>query len=358
MSDSEIQKRKTRAVKVGRVIVGGGFPVSVQTMWKKALSPADLPSVVSELERLSRLGCDIVRFAVPDAAAAELLGRLSRSTEMPLVADIHFDYRLALRCLDFSIAKIRINPGNIGEEWKVREMVEKAIGQGIPLRIGVNAGSLPRSLESEKDVALAMLKAAELEMEVIERLGFRDAVFSLKSSDVETTLRANALFSKTCDYPLHIGVTEAGPLIAGIVKNTLGITGLLQQGIGDTIRVSLTSPSEDEVLTGLEILRSVKLRKAGVQIISCPRCGRSSFDVQGFLEDVSEFIYSIQKPLTIAVMGCVVNGPGEAKKADIGITGAGKYAILFRHGEMVRKVPYKDAVMAFKEEVQRLCGPD
>jgi (E)-4-hydroxy-3-methylbut-2-enyl-diphosphate synthase len=349
-------RRNTRAVKAGKTIIGGGFPVLVQTMWKEPLSGNTIPGTLAEIGRLSAFGCDIIRFAVPDSETADLIGRLAGSTEVPLVADIHFDYRLALQCLDYPIAKIRINPGNIGEEWKVREVVEKAAGKGISLRIGVNSGSLPRSLAAEKDVAHAMVEAAEAEIGILERLGFRDAVFSLKSSDVQETIRANVMFASKCDYPLHLGITEAGPLIPGLIKNTLGIASLLEQGIGDTIRVSLTDSPVDEVIAGLEILRAIKLRDTGASIVSCPKCGRSSFDVKGFLEDVSDFIHTIRKPVTIAVMGCVVNGPGEARRCDVGITGAGRMAIIFRSGNIVRRVPFEGAVEAFKEEVREVCG--
>ncbi len=350
------EKRKTRAVKVGGLIIGGDFPVSVQTMWKKSLSDRELPEVDSSLKRLSSMGCDLVRFAVPDSDAAELLGRLSRTATIPLVADIHFDYRLALRCMDFPIAKIRINPGNIGESWKVKEVAEKAAGNGIPIRIGVNAGSLPSNLRAERDIAAAMVLAAESELNLFEKIGFQNIIFSLKSSDVEEMVKANTLFAKRFDYPLHIGVTEAGPLIPGLIKNTLGVTSLLMNGIGDTVRVSLTSSSEDEVKSGVEMLRVLKLRKTGIQIIACPQCGRSSFNVKGFLEDVSDFIQSIKNPLTIAVMGCPVNGPGEAKKADLGITGAGKYALIFTNGSVFKKVPYGEAIDAFKQEVRKKCA--
>jgi (E)-4-hydroxy-3-methylbut-2-enyl-diphosphate synthase len=350
------ERKKTRPVKVGNVIVGGGFPVSVQTMWKKPLKEGGLPSIVDTLMRLSRMGCDIVRFAVPDEDSAELLGALSRMTDIPLVADIHFDHRLALRCLDFPVAKIRINPGNIGDDRKVREVISKAAGQGAALRIGVNEGSLPKALEKEKDAARAMIKAAEMEMETLSRLDFKDVVFSLKSSDIATMVIANSLFSKAYDFPLHIGVTEAGPLVTGTVKNAIGISELLKLGIGDTLRVSLTADPENEVLAGNEILRVLGRRNRGVSLVSCPRCGRASFDSEKFLESVSDFIHSIRTPLTIAIMGCIVNGPGEAKKADIGITGAGKYAIIFKNGEILKKVPYIEAVEEFKSEVLKLCA--
>ncbi len=286
--------------------------------------------------------------------AAETLGMLCGLSSLPLAADIHFDHRLALRCMDFPIAKVRINPGNIGEDWKVREVVAKAMDSGVCLRVGVNAGSLPPQLEAERDQAAAMVKAAEVEMESLDRLGFHDAVFSLKSSDPLTTIEANRAFSKRWDYPLHLGVTEAGPLVGGIVKSTIAVGTLLGEGIGDTIRVSLSAPCPSEVEAGTEILRATNLRSDGVNVISCPRCGRSSFDVEKFVEGVTDFIRRIRKPLTVAIMGCVVNGPGEAKKADIGITGAGKMAILFKGGEVLRRVPFEAAEAAFREEVEKL----
>jgi (E)-4-hydroxy-3-methylbut-2-enyl-diphosphate synthase len=318
-------------------------------MWKRSLLADALHETAAGLRELERAGCDLVRFAVPDMASAEALGRLAAESPLPLAADIHFDHRLALRCLDFPVAKIRINPGNIGEEWKVREVVAKARDAGACLRVGVNAGSLPHGLAGEPDIPAAMVKAAEEELAVMARLDFAEVVVSLKSSDVEETIEANRLFASRYDYPLHIGVTEAGPLIPGIVKSTLGIGGLLKEGIGDTVRVSLSASSLEEVIAGLEILRATRVRASGVEIISCPRCGRSSFDVQLFLEEVSEVIQGIKKPLTIAIMGCVVNGPGEAKKADIGITGAGNMAIIFKEGRSHRTVPFEEAASAFRE---------
>jgi len=347
-------RRRSRVVRAGGLLIGGGFPVSVQTMWKEPLVPDTLFEVANGLHALERAGCDLVRFAVPDMASAEALGRLAAESPLPLAADIHFDHLLALRCLDFPVAKIRINPGNIGEEWKVREVVAKARDVGACLRIGVNAGSLPRGLENDQDVPGSMVKAAEQEMELLAKLDFAEVVFSLKSSDVEETIEANRLFASRYDHPLHIGVTEAGPLIPGIVKSTLGIGTLLKEGIGDTVRVSLSASTLEEVIAGQQILRAVRLRTAGVEIISCPSCGRSSFDVKSFVEQVSDFIQGIKKPLTIAIMGCVVNGPGEAKKADIGITGAGKMAIIFKEGRSCRTVPFEEAAFAFREEVEKL----
>jgi (E)-4-hydroxy-3-methylbut-2-enyl-diphosphate synthase len=327
-------------------------------MWKEPLSADALPGIQERLERLSRMGCDIVRFAVPDLESADVLGKLAEACTVPLVADIHFDYRIALRCLDFPLAKIRINPGNIGEEWKVREVVAKARDNGISLRIGVNGGSLPRLLEKMKNQSSAMVRAAESEMETLEKLRFHDAVFSLKSSDVDSTVKANVLFSRHYDYPLHIGITEAGPAIAGIVRNTLGLSALLRKGIGDTIRVSLSASPEEEVLAGVEVLRSLRLRHVGIHVISCPTCGRTTFDVKGFLDRVSLEIQQISKPMSIAVMGCAVNGPGEARHADLGITGAGNMALIFKGDKIIRRVPFEDAAVAFMEEIQKQCAQE
>jgi (E)-4-hydroxy-3-methylbut-2-enyl-diphosphate synthase len=343
-------------VKAGSLLIGGGFPVSVQTMWKAPVTREGAVSAAAALAGLAALGCDLVRFAVPDAAAAEALGELARRTPLPVAADIHFDHTLALQCLEHPIAKIRINPGTLGAEWKVREVVGKAADRGVALRVGVNAGSLPRSLEAEKDVAGAMVKAAEEELEILERLSFRNAVFSLKSSDVEETIRANLAFAADHDHPLHLGVTEAGPLIPGIVRSTAGIAFLLGRGIGDTIRVSLSAPPADEVTAGVEILRTAGRRSEGIRIVSCPQCGRTTFNVQKFIDDVSSFVQYSRKAIVLAIMGCPVNGPGEARKADLGITGAGKMAILFRKGAIIRRVSYDQAFTAFQEEFARICA--
>jgi (E)-4-hydroxy-3-methylbut-2-enyl-diphosphate synthase len=351
-------RRATRPVKAGNLIIGGGFPLSVQTMWKGRVGREDVPTVLTGLEELRRAGCDLVRFAVPDLEAADITGGLAARSPLPLAADIHFDYRIALRCLDHPFAKIRINPGTMGEGTHVAEVIRKAAGSGKSLRIGINAGSLPRELDGEKNRAAAMVTAAEMEMEWLDRLGFRDTVFSLKSSDVGETVEANTRFAGSYDYPLHIGVTEAGPLVPGLVRNTLGISALLSQGIGDTIRVSLSAPPRDEVVAGQEILRELGQRDKGVRLVSCPQCGRASFNVQGFLEQVSSSIQEIEKPLTIAVMGCSVNGPGEARAADLGITGAGTLAVIFKKGKMIRRVKLSEAEPAFREEMEKACAQE
>jgi len=347
-----VERKKTRAVRVGKIIVGGNFPVSVQTMWKKPLSRID-NAILLELTRLQNIGCDIIRFAVPDMESVEFVGNISKKTELPVVADIHFNYKIALKILDFPVAKIRINPGNIGKESGVIEVIKKSTDKDIPLRIGVNAGSLPSNLQNEKDKALAMVKAAESELDILEKYNFKNVIFSLKSSDVTSTIRANRLFSERFDFPLHIGVTEAGPLIPGIVKNSFALTTLLKEGIGDTIRVSLSSEPEEEILTGKEILQTAGVSAGGIDIVSCPMCARSVFNVKVFVNNLYKNIHTIKKDVTIAVMGCPVNGPGEAKSADIGIAGAGRYAVLFKKGSVIKRVKIEDAPDILLEEINK-----
>ena len=342
-------REKTRVMRVGNVSLGGDSPVSIQTMWKRAL-PDDRELLLKELRRFAVLGCDIIRFAVPNEENAKLLAEIGPISPLPIVADIHFDYRLALIVLD-GVQKVRINPGNIGAEWKVKEVLAKASDKGIPIRVGINGGSLPRKLRDLPQVE-GMIAAAENEIELLEARRFKDAVFSLKSSSAGNTIEVNRRFASRWDYPLHLGVTEAGPMIPGIVKNTRALLQLLGEGIGSTIRVSLSAPEEDEVVTGREILREAGLRPGGVDIVSCPRCGRSEFPVHELVGQIQEELYAIKKPLTVAVMGCVVNGPEEARHADIGITGSGNEAIIFRHGELIRKIPMDQALEALREEIR------
>ncbi len=351
-------KRKiTRPVKVGRIVIGGGFPITVQTMWKepiKCLEKAGMEGILERIKALEAIGCELLRFSVPDVETAEILGELASHLELPLAADIHFNYKLAIHCMDYPISKIRINPGNIGAAWKVEEIIRKARDKIIPLRIGVNAGSLPKILKKEKNKVRAMLKAGEMELDILDKQNFSNVIFSLKSSSVETTVEANLLFSEKYDYPLHIGVTEAGPLIQGVVKSTLAISSLLREGVGDTIRISLSDSPENEIIAGCSLLQNTKLRTKGVDIISCPTCGRAVFDVKAFLDNVQNYIQSLNKDISIAVMGCPVNGPGEAKHADLGITGAGGYVVLFKRGKVLRRERMNRALDAFKEEVDKL----
>ena len=322
------------------------------------------------------MGCGLLRFAVPDLDAAEVLGNLASMVSMPLVADIHFDYKIALRCLDFPIAKIRINPGNIGSKDKVEAVLSKAAACLRPIRIGVNAGSLPSDIrrrldEGSLDSAEALVLAAERELAIFDQYRFRDVLVSMKASSVADTIKANRILSQRSDVPLHVGVTEAGPLIAGVVRNTAALMVLLGEGIGDTIRVSLSDSMENEVIAGREILMassqmaleglSGKQHKGiahpgGVRLISCPRCGRSSFDTHDFTERWQARFYSMDRNITVAVMGCAVNGPGEASNADLGITGAGDKVLIFRKGKIVRTIDAAEADAAFEEELRKIVN--
>jgi (E)-4-hydroxy-3-methylbut-2-enyl-diphosphate synthase len=321
-------------------------------MWKEPLSN-DREAILQRIVHLKSIGCEILRFAVPDIESAELLGQLSSESTMPLVADIHFDHRLALRCLDYPVGKIRINPGNIGSSRKVREVFLKAADKGVPVRIGVNAGSLPKDLERLPDRAEAMVQTAERELETISGINFPGVIISLKSSDINTTVRANEIFASRFDFPLHLGITEAGPVIPGIVKHSIAFAELFGKGIGDTIRVSLSGSMEEEIQAGREILKSTGIRTGGITVVSCPRCGRKGFDVTGFLEGLGDLFQRTEKPLTVAVMGCEVNGPGEAKEADIGITGSGSSVVIFRKGTVIKKTDPANAreefIKAFEE---------
>jgi len=346
--------KNTRTVKVGSVLVGGGYPPPVQTMWKEPLGPDGLEAALARIRVLESLGCRILRFSAPDLAAAEAIGALAARTDMPLVADIHFDWRIALRCLDFPIAKIRVNPGNLGASWKLREVAAKAAGRGVTIRIGVNAGSLPADLKERADRAEALVEAAEREVAALDALGFGDVIVSMKASNVEETIRVNELFSSRHELPLHIGVTEAGPAVQGCIRSAVALHSLLSRGIGDTLRVSLSSEMEDEVLAGREIVALATGRREGADIVSCPRCGRAGFDTHAFAARWRDRIYGLGKPVTIAIMGCVVNGPGEARHADLGITGAGDRVIVFRGGQITRTCAPEDADTVFAEELSKL----
>ncbi|MDR1411875.1 MAG: (E)-4-hydroxy-3-methylbut-2-enyl-diphosphate synthase [Spirochaetaceae bacterium] len=394
----------TRTIKIGGfahvepVLIGGGNPVVIQTMWKDRLSFSCLEgeagrATLARISRLAGMGCGLLRFAVPDLAAADALGALAGMTPMPLVADIHFDYKIALRCLDFLIAKIRINPGNIGSRDKVEKVLSKAALKKAPIRIGVNAGSLPADLRPRVDSgelgrARALVMAAERELAVFGEFGFEDVLVSMKASSAAETIRANRLLAGNSGTggpapPLHIGVTEAGPLIAGVARNAAALCALLSGGIGDTIRVSLSDSMENEVIAGREILALARelaascpadssansgnthagagiLReykedpRPAATIISCPRCGRNSFDTHGFTARWLNRLYALKKRCTIAVMGCAVNGPEEARHADLGITGAGGKVLIFLRGKVVRTVDAARADEAFAEELEKL----
>ncbi|MCM1320761.1 MAG: (E)-4-hydroxy-3-methylbut-2-enyl-diphosphate synthase [Bacteroides sp.] len=358
-----------------RIQIGGDAPVSIQTMWKEGIAVVlkngdALISVLKQIEELSALGCDIIRFAVPDMESADALCKIAASTTMPLVADIHFDYKLALRCLQGNVAKIRINPGNIGgtreEVFKRTKAVADACkDKGAAVRIGVNAGSFPHDIAQQVAAghitkAQGLAETAAREAAVFDELNFHDVIVSMKASSINETLEANEMFASQYDIPLHIGITEAGPLIGGIVKSTLAFNSLLKEKIGSTVRVSLSSSPANEVIAAREILTETGLRRGGVRIVSCPRCGRNGFDVHGFIDRWQNVLLALDKDITVAVMGCVVNGPGEGKYADIGITGAGDSVIIFKHGKIVRKVSgdpdsiEKTADAVFSEEIKTL----
>lgn len=349
---------------VRSVVMGGNNPVTTQTMWKEGIAnlTGDSGALRSVLERISvmrNLGCDIIRFAVPDMESARSLCLIAANTEMPLVADIHFDYRLALECLKGPVAAIRINPGNIGSRERVEAVVNGCKEKGCAIRIGVNTGSLPSDLEQKVELkeltrAEALAQTALREAEVFDSLDFANVVVSMKASSVKETVDANEAFAKVSDIPLHIGVTEAGPLIGGIVKSTLAFSTLLNEGIGSTIRVSLSSSPENEIIAGREILHECGKREGGVSIVSCPRCGRIGFDVHSFVDRWQNELLGMKKNITVAVMGCVVNGPGEGKHADLGIAGGKDKVIIFKKGKIVRTVDAKDADKVFREELESL----
>lgn len=328
---------------VKKIPVGGGAEIPVQSMWKESLtglSDKALHDIAVRLAEFELLGLKIMRFAVPDEESATALKKLSKLTSMSLVADIHFDHRLALECMSADVAAVRINPGNIGSAENVEAVVKAASDTGTVLRIGVNSGSLPKSL-IDLPKAEALVEAAEHDINIFERLHFRNYAVSLKASNIEDTVRANELFASRFDTPIHLGVTEAGPAISGAVKSTIAFYRLLSKGIGDTLRVSLSAPCELEVIAGMEILRSMGKVTDGITLVSCPRCGRNGFDVHSFLARWQTRLYGIQKNVTVAVMGCAVNGPGEAKRADIGITGGKDFAVIFKHGKIVRNIDLK-----------------
>ena len=347
-----------------RISIGGDSPVSLQTMWKESIidipsNPQKLDRILKEIAELQMLGCDIVRFAVPDMESAKGLCLIAENTTMPLVADIHFDHNLALECIKGNVAAIRINPGNIGSIKSTEEVVNACRDNGLAIRIGINSGSLPSDLqkliaEGKMSRAQGLCETAVREAQVFEDLNFDQYVVSMKSSDVKETIDCNRFYAQKFNNPLHLGVTEAGPLIGGIVKSSIAFYTLLSENIGDTIRVSLSSSPENEVIAGLNILKECGKRKQGVNLVSCPRCGRIGFDVHAFVEKWQNRLLSMDKNITVAIMGCVVNGPGEGKHADLGVAGATDKVIIFKKGKIVRTVKPEDADNAFEEELNSL----
>ncbi len=336
--------------------MGGGAPISVQSMTKT--DTRDVSATSRRIERLAAAGCEIIRVAVPDREAAEALRSICSLSPLPVIADIHFDYRLALTAAAAGCAGLRINPGNIGADWKVGEVIKACRERMIPIRVGVNVGSLPSDLRAQSGISLpeALVKSALREVAFIEKRGYREIKISVKAFDVFTTRTAYRLLSRKVDYPLHLGVTEAGPPFSGTIRSVIGIGALLMEGIGDTIRVSLTGPEEEEIRVGREILKVLGLRTFGPTIISCPTCGRCRIDIFSLVKEVEEKISGLPSAitggLTVAVMGCEVNGPEEARRADIGLAGAGDKVVLFKNGSILRRVPFRRAAAALLEELR------
>lgn len=340
-----------KAVKIKDITIGNGAKIAIQSMLN--VPTTDTAAALSQISRLAGAGCDIVRLAVPDNDAAEVMKTIIEKSPIPVVADIHFDYRLALKCIEYGVHKIRINPGNLGGEERAAEVAKAAKEAGIPIRIGVNGGSLEKGLleKSGGDLARAMVESARGHIEILNRYGFDDIVLSMKSSDVKTTISAYRLARSEFDYPLHIGVTEAGTTEEGIIKSAIGIGSLLADGIGDTIRVSLTDDPVEEVKAAKLILKALNLYGDCVNVVSCPTCGRTKIDLIPIANTINSAVENIHKKLKIAVMGCVVNGPGEAVDADIGIAGGDGCAVLFRKGKIVRKIPEDKIVETILEEI-------
>ena len=334
----------TRQIHVGGVPIGGGAPVVIQSMLNSKTT--DVEGSLSQLRKLAAAGCQIARLAIPNQEAAKSFGEICKASPLPLVADIHFDYKLALLAAEGGASKIRINPGNIGGEDRVQAVVAACKDRSIPIRIGVNGGSLDKKLLEKygHPTAEALVESAFQHLELLEKYGFYDTCVSMKSSNVPTMVAAARLFRSKCDYPIHIGVTETGPVRMGLMKSAMGIGALLLDGIGDTIRVSLTDDPVEEVYAAKDILKAAGLRKEGVNIISCPTCGRTQIDLIGLVNQVDEALKNCEKPITVAVMGCIVNGPGEAREADIGIAGGDGCGMLFEKGQQICKLPY-DALL-------------
>ena len=348
-----IKRRFTREIPLGELKIGGNSPITIQSMSNTKTS--DISATVSQIYRLEEAGCDIIRVAIPDEASARALSSIKKKIHIPLVADIHFNHRLALLALDSGADKIRINPGNIGDREKVRQILEKAKANNIPIRIGVNSGSIEKDIleKYSHPCASALVESAMRHVKICEECGFQNLVVALKSSDVRMMIEANIKFSELTDYPLHLGVTEAGTKEMGLVKSAIGIGSLLAQGIGDTIRVSLTADPIEEVKAGINILKALKLKHQGITIISCPTCGRLEYDLFRIINEIEDKVSHIKVPITVAIMGCVVNGPGEAKEADIGIAGGKGKAILFKKGKIIKTIKEHEIVSTLLEEIEK-----
>jgi (E)-4-hydroxy-3-methylbut-2-enyl-diphosphate synthase len=352
--DQYVIRKTTKKIKVGELFIGGDSPISVQSMTNT--DTRDKKTTIEQIKRLEEAGCDIVRLAVPDLEAANCLSEIKKAAKIPVVADIHFDYRLALESMKNGVDKIRLNPGNIGEGRRVKMVVEMASERSIPIRIGVNSGSVEKHILEKYKVVTpeGMVESALGHARILEELDFFDIAFSIKASNVPMTIAAYRLMSDKSDYPLHIGVTEAGTVYRGTIKSSIGIGCLLAEGIGDTIRVSLTHDPVEEIKVGIEILKALGLKQQGLEFISCPTCGRCQIDLIDIANEVEKRLQTLNKTIKVAVMGCAVNGPGEAKEADIGIAGGNGEALLFKKGEIIRKIPQDRIIEELMAEVEKM----
>lgn len=348
-----IFRRKTREVKVGNTIIGGNNPIAVQSMTNT--DTRDIEKTIAQIKELESVKCDIVRCAVPDIVAADAIKHIVSAVDIPVVADIHFDYKLALKSIENGVSAVRINPGNIGSEERIREVVEAAKHNNIPIRIGVNSGSLEKEILEKhgSPTAQALVESALKNIELLEKYSFNDIVISIKSSDVFKTIEGYRLLSKEVDYPLHLGVTEAGTIFSGTVKSCVGIGTLLSEGIGDTLRVSLTGDVKEEIKVGREILKSLGYIEEGIKFVSCPTCGRTQINLIKIAEEVESRLKDINKNIKVAVMGCVVNGPGEARDADIGIAGGDGEGLIFKKGVIIKKVKEEELIEELINEVEK-----
>lgn len=347
-----MERKITKEVHIGNRVIGGGNPILIQSMCNTKTE--DVSATVDQILRLEEAGCDIIRVAVPTMEAADAVSEIKKQIHIPLVCDIHFDYRLAIKAIENGADKIRINPGNIGSEDRIRAVVEKAKERNIPIRVGVNSGSLEKDLVEKYGgvTAEGIVESALDKVHIIENLDYDNLVISIKSSDVLMSVRAHEIISEKTAYPLHVGITESGSLYRGNIKSAMGIGIILYEGIGDTIRVSLTADPIEEIRSAKLILNELKLRQDQVEIVSCPTCGRTSIDLIGLEKKVEDLVNSMKlKPMKIACMGCVVNGPGEAKEADLGICGGKGEGLILRHGEVIRKVPESELISALREEL-------
>ena len=349
-----MDRKQTRKIKVGNVYIGNDAPVVIQSMTNT--DTRNVEETLKQIRELYNAGCEVIRCAVPDMEAAEAIKEIVKQSPIPVVADIHFDYRLALKAIENGISALRINPGNIGDVERVKAVVKAAKEKNIPIRIGVNSGSLEKKiLEKYKKVtAEGLVESAMNHAKILEELNFKDIVISIKSSNVKMMIEAYRLISKKCDYPLHLGVTESGTKFKGTIKSSVGIGTLLAEGIGNTIRVSLTSDPVEEIKVAKEILKSLGLRKEGLEFVSCPTCGRTQIDLIKIAEEVEKRLENVNKNIKVAVMGCVVNGPGEAKEADIGIAGGKGEGLIFRKGQIIKKVKEEDLIDELFKEIEKL----